>query len=359
MSATHRLFTNDYSEGACPEVLDALVRTNDEQSPGYTEDAHCARAAQTVLGLCGLDRGEADVFFAVGGTAANVVSLCGLLDRPYDAVVCTPDGHINTHETGAMESSGHKVLPTDDADGFLSVEAVDRVVRGNAAFANHMTRPAVLYVSDTTELGGVYTEARLRRLRDYADEHRMKLFVDGARLASAMTSDANDLTLPKLARLADAFTLGGTKAGLLFGEAVVARDPQLRRDMPWLLKQHQNLLAKGRLLGVQFQAALAGGGPGEADEAPFFRYARRANEQAARLASGLEAVGVELRWPAQSNQVFARMGVAAAEMVCAELGCETFADEGEARVVRFVTSWATLPAHVDDALAAVASALRG
>ena len=352
-------FTNDYSEGACPEVLDALVRTNGEQTGGYTTDAHCARAGRLILDRCGLDEGEASVSFVVGGTAANVIALCAMLRRPYDAVVCTPDGHINTHETGAIEACGHKALATRDADGFLSVGEVDRIVRENGAFPCHMTRPAVLYVSDTTELGGVWRARRLEELSDYAHAHGMALFVDGARLGSALTSPANDLTLPRLARLADAFTLGGTKNGMLFGEAVVTRDPQVSSDMPWLMKQHQNLLAKGRLLGVQFEAAFSGGAAGEPDEAPYWRYARVANETALRLARGLVDLGFELASPAESNQVFARVPAGEAEAICSTLGCETFSDEGATRVVRFVTSWSATTRDVDEALAFLATLRAG
>lgn len=340
----HR-FTNDYSEGAHPAILDALVRTNLEQASGYTTDEHCERARALILQACGLGPDEASVEFVVGGTAANVISLCGLLERPYDAVICTPDGHINTHETGALEASGHKVLATHDADGFVSVSEVERIVAENAAFAHHMTRPRAVYVSDSTELGGVYAKEHLGELAACAHEHGMKLFVDGARLGSALTARCNDLTLPELARLADAFYIGGTKNGLLFGEAVVIRDPQLRQDFPWLMKQHQNLLAKGRLLGVQFEAAF------EDDGAVWWECARMANERAAQLACGLDALGFEALTPASSNQLFYRMDARRAQRFCDELGCETFYDEGATRVIRFVTSWATRPEHVEEALA--------
>ncbi len=338
------LFRNDYSEGACPEVLEAVVRTNAEQCAGYTCDEHCARAARLILEACGLGADEADVHFVAGGTAANVVALSGLLARPYDAAVCTPDGHINTHETGALESCGHKVLATGDADGFLTPGEVRRIAAENAAFSNHMTRPRAIYVSNTTELGGVYTKAQLQALRDCADELGMRLFLDGARLGSALTSPANDLTLPEIARLADAFYIGGTKNGLLFGEAVVIRDPQLREDFPWLMKQHQNLLAKGRLLGVQFEAAFEDAGR------VYWRNARNANERAAELCAGLLAQGWREWLPSASNQLFFEVPAEAAGRFVDELGCEVFFDRGDTKVVRFVTSWATTPADVAEAL---------
>ena len=340
-------FQNDYSEGACPAVLDALVRTNAEQSPGYTTDEHCARARELILEACDLTAEEADVFFVVGGTAANVISLAGLLERPYDAAMCTPDGHINTHETGALESCGHKVLATRDADGFVTPAEVARIAAENAAFGNHMTRPAAIYASDTTELGGVYTKAQLTGLRACADAHGMKLFVDGARLGSALTSPANDLTLPEVARLADAFYIGGTKNGLLFGEAVVVRDAQLRQDFPWLMKQHQNLLAKGRLLGVQFEAAF------ENDGEAWWACARQANACAQALGRGLLDAGLEAYSPVVSNQLFFRVPAGLGQALTDALGCETFFDEGATRVVRFVTSWATTQADVEAALAFV------
>ena len=339
------LFRNDYSEGACPEVLEALVRTNAEQCAGYTCDEHCARAAQLILEACGLGADEASVSFVVGGTAANVIALSGLLARPYDAAVCTPDGHINTHETGALEACGHKVLATRDTDGFLTPGEVHRIAAENAAFANHMTRPRVMYVSDTTELGGVYTKAQLKELRACADELGMRLFLDGARLGSALTSPANDLTLPQVARLADAFYIGGTKNGLLFGEAVVVRDAQLREDFPWLMKQHQNLLAKGRLLGVQFEAAFEDGGR------VYWKNARNANERAAELRAGLLSQGWREWLPSPSNQLFFEVDAAAAQRFVDALGCEVFFDLGATKVVRFVTSWVTTPADVEQALA--------
>lgn len=333
-------FRNDYSEGAHPRILEALVATNAEQSVGYTEDPHCARAAALILDACGLTPDEADVRFVVGGTAANVISLNGLLSRPYDAVVCTPDGHINTHETGALEACGHKVLATSDADGFVSASAVDAVVRGNAAFGHHMTRPQAIYVSDTTELGGVYTRARLEELSSYARSHGMKLYLDGARLGSALTAGSNDVDLPTVARLCDAFYLGGTKNGLLFGEAVVARDPQLRADLPWLMKRHANLLAKGRLLGVQFDALFT--------DDLYFKISRHAIEMAHQIRDIFVSAGYPLLFDSPTNQQYPIMP----DTELAEIG-KRFGYEYWERVdadhsgVRFCASWATKQEHVD------------
>ena len=337
------MFRNDYSEGAHPRIMEALLRTNLDQNVGYTCDEHCVHAAELILKACELSPEEADVQFVLGGTAANVICLNGLLERPYDAVVCTPDGHINTHETGALEACGHKIIATTDTDGFVTPAAVDAIVRGNAAFGNHMTRPAAIYVSDTTELGGLYTKAQLEELRAYADEHAMKLFLDGARLGSALTCADNDLDLPTIARLTDAFYIGGTKNGLLFGEAVVIRDPQLRADFPWLMKRHANLLAKGRLLGVQFEAAF--------EDGLYWECAKNANARAAELRAGLLAQGWKEWMPSTTNQLFFEVDAALAQRFVEGLGCEVFFDLDATQVVRFVTSWATESAHVTEALA--------
>ena len=345
------LFTNDYSQGAHPDVLAALVKTNLEQTPGYTVDPHCDRARDLVREACSLCRDDASVEFITGGTAANICTLLGLLDRPYDAVVCAPSGHINTHETGALEACGHKICtmrgPEADA-GFVCADAVDEIVSSHAAFANHMVRPRVIYISNSTEYGGAYTLDRVTELSEYAHAHDMKLFVDGARMASALTSPGTDLTLEALAHLADAFTLGGTKCGLLFGEAVVARDPQLAHDLPWIQKRQGNLLAKGRLLGVQFETALESGS--------IWEWARSANERAARLGAGLKALGWREFLPSPTNQQFFVVDQPTAQWCVDVLGCEVFGDVEDGRVVRFVTSWATTDTDVDEALLAVREA---
>lgn len=342
-------FTNDYSEAACPEVLDALLASRASQNPGYTTDGHCSRAARLILQQCGLGPDDASVFFLVGGTAANITGLLGLLRRPYDAVVCTPDGHINTHEAGALEATGHKILTTPDTDGFLHLEPVKELVAAHAAFGNHMVRPAVLYISQSTELGGVYQKDHIVRLSDYAHAHDMSLFIDGARMASALTSEAaGGLDLPALAAMADAFTLGGTKNGLLFGEALVLRHPQARADLPWLMKRQANLLAKGWLLGLQFEAVFTGGACGSADEALYWKYGRHANRQARRVAEIMQQHGFELASPPVSNQVFVHVDSTVARNMCAQLACETFFEDSTSgrSVIRLVCSWASTDAQI-------------
>ena len=257
-----RMFRNDYSEGAAPEVLEALVRTNDEQCVGYTEgDPHCEHARELIRAACG--RPDADVEFCIGGTSANVIGVTGML-RDWEGVICTRDAHINVHETGAIAACGRTVLPTADADGFLSPDEAERVWRFQTSTGRHMTRPALVYITNATEIGGVWDRARFDAICDWARSHDLRVFLDGARLASALTSPESDLTLEHIAQNVSAFYLGGTKNGLLFGEAMVICDDMLRESFPYLQKERGGLMAKGRLLGAQFEAAFT---PGEKSEA--------------------------------------------------------------------------------------------
>lgn len=343
-----RMFRNDYSEGAAPEVLEALVRTNDEQHVGYTEgDDHCERARALIRQACGRD--DVDVEFAVGGTSANLICVSGML-RDWEGVICTPDAHINAHETGAIAAAGRTVLPTRDSDGFVSPAEAERVWRYQTGTGRHMTRPAMVYISNTTELGGVWGLERFDAICDWADSHDLPVFLDGARLGSALTSPAAEgLTLEHIARRCGAFYIGGTKNGLLFGEAVVIANPRLREAFPFLVKERGGLLAKGRLLGVQFSAAFE---PGADGDAPYWRLARSANERAFRLREGLVGLGFEAYGEAPSNQQFFSLEPEVAQRFAAEAGCEIFQELPDGRLLtRFVCSWATTDDDVDEVLA--------
>ena len=335
-----RQFRNDYSEGACPEVLDALVRTNAEQHVGYTDDAWCRRAADLIREEVG--RPDADVRFVPGGTPANILCVSGLCED-YEGPVCAADGHIATHETGSIEATGRRILATRDEFGVLSPESVEEVCRTQAALGIHSTKPAMLYFSDTSEYGHVLTCAEFDALCDAAEKHSLAVYVDGARMASAMTAPGSDLTIQHLAERADAFTLGGTKAGLLFGEAVVINSKRLSEKFGYLMKRAGALTAKGRLLGVQFAAAFETGA--------YWRHARRANELACRLAAGFEEAGFKPYVETTGNQQFFWATSAEAERLARTLGCEICLDAGSEKVVRFVTSWATSEQDVDGALA--------
>lgn len=336
-----RMFMNDYSEGAAPQIMQALAMTNAEQTVGYTEgDPHTDRARGLIRDACG--RQDVDVEFCIGGTSANLVGVTGML-RDWEGVICTRDAHINVHETGAIAACGRTVLPTQDADGFLSVEEAERVWQFQTSTGRHMTRPALIYISDSTELGGVWNAARFDAICDWADRRGLRIFMDGARLGCALTSEENDLTLEHIAERVSAFTIGGTKNGMLFGEAVVIADPMLKEAFPYLVKERGGLLAKGRLLGVQFETAF--------EDGLYWSLAGHANECACALRDGLVELGRKPYGSSCTNQQFFVVTNDVARKLEAACGCETFYQlDSQHQVVRFVCSWATTMADVEELL---------
>ena len=327
-------FRNDYSEGAHPLVLQALAETNLEQTVGYGRDPRCETARATIRRLCNAP--DADVHFLVGGTQTNMLVIEALL-QPYEAVISAHTGHVNVHETGAIEATGHKVCTAYAPDGKLTPELVESVV--NAHSSEHMVLPRLVYISNTTEVGTIYRKAELEALRRCCDQHGLFLFLDGARLGSALTSPENDLTLADLAALTDAFYIGGTKNGAFFGEALVMTTKN--EHFRWHIKQRGAMLAKGRLLGIQFQALLENG--------LYFEIARHANEMAYRLRDGIAALGYPFPVPSPSNQQFPVLPNTVVKQL-QEIGYEFEIDHAEDEAhtcVRFVTSWATPESAVD------------
>lgn len=348
-----RMFRNDYSEGAAPEVLQALIYTNEEQCPGYTEgDVHCERARALIRDAVGLP--DAAVEFCVGGTSVNLIAVTGML-RDWEGVIATPLAHIATHETGAIARAGRTILLTNDTDGFVSPDAAERVYGRQMAGGRHMTKPALIYIADTTEIGGVWSRKRFFALADWADAHDVPIYVDGARLASALEAKDADLTLEDIAQRASAFTLGGTKDGLLFGEALVFTDSRLQESFPYLQKELGGLVAKGRLLGVQFERAFT---PDADGDLPWLRYARQANACAERLFEGLSGLGFEPYGGHDSNQLFFYVTEAEELAFRGACGSETISvlPDGR-RIIRFVTSWATKIEDTDE-LVSFAATLR-
>ena len=331
-------FRNDYSEGAHPRVLQALADTNLDQTVGYGLDPRCVSAADTIRRLCAAP--EAAVHFLVGGTQTNLLVIAALL-RPYEAVIAAHTGHVNVHETGAIEATGHKVCTALSPDGKLTPALVESIVRAHSS--EHMVLPRLVYISNTTEMGTVYTRTELADLRACCDRSGLLLYLDGARLGSALVSPASDLKLADLAALTHAFTIGGTKNGALFGEALVlsAPDPHFR----WQMKQRGAMLAKGRLLGLQFQALL--------EDELYFDLARHANTLAFRLRDGMAALGFPFPVPSPSNQQFPVLPNETVDRLRAmgyEFETERVWDEDHT-MVRFVTSWATPETAVDAFLA--------
>lgn len=338
-------FRNDYSEGAHPKVLAALTDTNLTQTVGYGLDPFCAEAAATIRRLCHAP--EAHVHFLVGGTQVNLITIAAHL-QSYEAVIAAHTGHVNVHETGAIEATGHKVCVAPAPDGKLTPELVESVLAQHNG-TEHMVSPRLVYISDTTEIGTIYTKAELTALRRCCDDHGLFLYLDGARLGSALTAEGNDLTLPDLAELTDAFTIGGTKNGALFGEALILSRPH--DHFRWYMKQRGAILAKGRLLGVQFQALLK--------DDLYFDLARHANALAVRLRDGMEALGASFPVPSPSNQQFPVLpnsAIAALEEKGYEFEPDHPVDDTHT-CVRFVTSWATPETAVEELLADLARIL--
>ena len=334
-------FECDYTTGAHPKILEALVNTNTEPCPGYGVDIHCERARAMLRELCRAP--EAGVHFLVGGTQANATVIAAAL-RPHQGVLCAETGHIYVHETGAVEATGHKVLALPAENGKITARQIDRYCQDhydNEAW-EHMVQPGMVYLSLPTELGTVYTLAELEEISQTARRWKLPLFVDGARLACGLA--ASDVTLPDLARLCDVFYLGGTKAGLLFGEAVVITNPALNKDFRYLIKQHGGMLAKGRLLGVQFEAFLT--------DNLFEEIGRQEVAQAMRLRQAFQDKGWPFFVDSVSNQQFPILPNGAVAVLRHKYSFEVWEKVDQAHTaVRFCTSWSTTDQNVDALIA--------
>ena len=338
-------FMNDYGEGAHPLVMRRLMETNMEHTCGYGLDEYSLRAADLIRKKCG--QPQAQVHMMTGGTSANVIALSAFL-RPYEAAICAPTGHINVHETGALEATGHKILTCGAKDGKVIPGSVAEVCARHTD--EHMVFPKLLYISQPTEIGTVYSLSELKELRRVCDENGLILFVDGARLGSALTSAECDMTLSDLAALADCFYIGGTKNGLLFGEAMVIVNPALQANFRYMIKHNGGMMAKGRLCGVMFLTAL------ENDD--YFEWARHANAMADIVREGMEKGGIPFYQRTTTNQIFAVLTQEQNKALEQNFSYEQWEKlDGGKVAVRFVTSWATSEedAHkLADALEALA-----
>ena len=332
-------FNNDYSEGCHEKVLQALNATNMEQTMGYGEDAYCAAAAEKIRAKCG--REDIAVHFLVGGTQANLTVIDAAL-RPHQGALGADTAHIHVHETGAVEATGHKVLWVPHHQGKITAQQVRQTVREHYASSSfeHTVQPKLVYISQPTELGTLYTLRELEDLSAACRELGLYLFVDGARLGYGLSARGNDVTMQDLARLCDVFYIGGTKVGALFGEAVVICHPALQEDFRYLIKQHGGMLAKGRLLGVQFGVLM--------DNDLYEQIAARADRLADRLRAALHALDVPFLVESTTNQLFPILP----DTVLEELAKTYVFSEQERvdeahRAVRFCTSWATRPENVE------------
>ena len=340
-----RYFHNDYNAMCHEKVMEKLLKIQQVTKPGYSEDDCCRQAAQLIRNLCKND--DLAVHFLVGGTQTNLTVIAAAL-RPHHAVIGAESAHINVHETGAIEATGHKVIAFPSADGKITAKQIlECVVSHNSSGDfEHMAKPKMVYISNTTELGTIYSLAELEAISSVCKQYGLYLFVDGARLGYGLTAEDNDVTLVDLARLCDVFYIGGTKCGAMFGEAVVISNPAIAEDFRYMIKQRGGMLAKGWLLGAQFQALL--------EDGLYFSITQHANRLADRIRSTLSESGYPLLVPGTTNQIFPILPDALLEKLSAEF---TFSEmqriDSEHRVVRFCTSWASKEEDVDALCAAL------
>ena len=308
-------FLSDYMEGAHPLILERLTQTNMEKTPGYGTDHYCADAREKIRQACGCP--EASVHFLVGGTQTNATVITSVL-RPYEGVIAAESGHINQHEAGAVEAGGHKVLGLPHCNGKLAA----------------MVAPAMVYISHPTEYGTLYTLEELKALSAVCRKHQIPLFLDGARLGYGLAAHGTDVTLKDIAALCDIFYIGGTKVGALFGEAVVFTHPGLVKQFDTIVKQRGVLLAKGRLLGLQFDTLFT--------DDLYVRIARHAIDMADRIVSALREKGYRFLIEPETNQLFVIMENRRLEELSKTVGVEIWEKVDEDHTaVRIATSWAT------------------
>lgn len=338
-------FQCDYNEGAHPLIMERLMSTNMEQTVGYGEDYYCEEARRLIKQAC--ECSSADVHFLVGGTQANTTVIAHLL-RPYQGVLAAVSGHINVHETGAIESTGHKVLALPTADGKITGMQIEAAMQAHLQEdgPEHMVQPGMVYLSFPTEIGTIYSHAELRSIRAVCDKYSLPLFVDGARLGYGLCSPECDITLPELTQLVDVFYIGGTKVGALFGEAVIIVNEVLKRDFRYSIKQHGGMLAKGRLLGLQFATLFT--------DNLYFAISQQAIGEAMRIKSALQAKGIAFLIDSPTNQQFPIFNKEQLAILSGDFLFSIWQQvDEEHTAVRICTSWATKSENTDKLIAAI------
>jgi threonine aldolase len=321
-------FKNDYSEGAHPRILSALAKSNLEQTEGYGEDQYTLKAAELLKEK--IRRSDVDIHLLVGGTQTNLTAISAFL-RPHEAVIAASTGHILVHETGAVEATGHKIISAETADGKLKPANIKAVLEEHTD--EHMVKPKLVYISNSTETGSIYSKSEMEQLSRFCRENKLLLYVDGARLGSALCSEENDMELSDLGKLVDAFYIGGTKNGAFLGEALVICRDSLKEDFRFHIKQKGALLAKGRFLGIQFEELFR--------DDLYFELARHANDMARLLKDGISGAGYSFLTHSPSNQIFP---ILPDSLITKLEGKYSFhiwkkVDEDKS-AIRLVTSWA-------------------
>jgi threonine aldolase len=327
---------NDYSEGAHPRILEALLKTNMEQTIGYGLDEYSEEAKAIIKNL--IENTNAEVHFLVGGTQTNQTAIGAFL-RPFEAVIAADTGHINVHETGAIEAIGHKIVTAKTRDGKLTPALIEEVLTIHTD--EHMVRPKLVYISNSTEVGTVYNKEELKALHAYCQDKELYLYLDGARLGAALASGKTNLTLADIASLTDAFYIGGTKNGALFGEALVIIREELKKDFRYMIKRQGGMFAKGRLLGIQFMELLRDG--------LYFELAEHAVKMSMQLKEGMLEKGYQFAYDSDTNMQFPIMTNAEIAILEKNFRFEFIEKFGEDKsVIRLVTSFATTKEGVEE-----------
>ena len=332
-------FNCDYLEGAHPRILEKMLETNFVQTPGYGEDEYCEHAREIIKEKCGTP--DAYVQFLVGGTQTNLTVIASIL-RPYQGVLSASTGHINVHETGAIEATGHKVLALPSETGKITAAQVQEFYDAHWADESHehIVQPGMVYISHPTENGTLYTKEELKALYERCQKLGLPVFLDGARLGYGLMSEGSDLNWEDIAAYTDVFYIGGTKVGALFGEAVVITNPALTKDFRYMIKQRGGMLAKGRLLGIQFMTLL--------EDGLYEEIAGKAVKQAMRLKEAFLEKGYPLLYDSYTNQQYPIMSNSQLEQLREKYSFEMWEKlDEEYSAVRFCTSWATKDEDVE------------
>lgn len=320
-------FNNDYSEIAHPNILELMMKYNLEQNKGYGMDYHSHKAKELIKKHISED---VDIHFLVGGTSCNKIAIAHSL-KPYQAVISVDSGHINVSETGAIEANGHKILTAKGVNGKVTPDEIKEIYFSHSS--EHMVMPKMVYISNSTEIGTIYTLDELTKISSVCKELGLYLFLDGARLGSALSSKENDLTLDLIAKLTDMFYIGGTKNGALLGEALIIKNPELKENIRYTIKRNGGLLAKGFVAGIQFEALFT--------DNLFFNLAEHANKAACILKDGLTNLNVEFAYNSPTNQQFIYLDDEVIKELQKKYIFEIWDKVNDKTIIRLVTSWAT------------------
>ena len=321
-------FENDYAEGACEKVLNKLIETNNIQTAGYGLDDYCFKAAEIIKDK--INNQNVDVHFITGGTPCNVLAITLL--KPYEAVICANTGHINVHETGAVEATGHKILSVNNSNGKLTPKDIKDIVSTHTD--EHMVKPKMVFISNATELGTIYTKQELIDIYNTCKENNLYLYLDGARIGNGLMAKGNDIDITDIAKYTDIFYLGATKNGALLGEAMVIVNDELKPNFRYLIKQHCAMLAKGRTIGISFIALL--------EDDTYFNNADNANKRAQELKEIFLSHNIEMFIDSPTNQIFPILDNKLYELIIKDYAILPWSKyDDNHTVARFVCSWAT------------------